>query len=496
MPCIHEGCTSRNTHGKLIDKIPLYCHLHRKVDHINLNRKWCHTEGCTKIPTYGIKNTKSALFCSSHKNPDHVDVVHKTCLDCNTIPIFGIKGTTEALYCKDHKEDDHVNVKNKMCEYKNCDTEPTYGKQGTTKALFCNEHKEENHINVKDKRCLYTDCNKQPTFGVKGTTKTLYCSTHKGDDHVDVHHKNGSGNKTKPKCLDCDKGPVYGVKGTKKVLYCKDHKHSDHVDIRHTTCNYKDCPSRASFGILYEKVTHCAKHRTPNMYRKNKPKCEHDECKIRPCYTDREDSYPLRCEDHKEDDDVNISQQQCKICLEAMFIKSDTNMCNICSKVDTKRVRHDKELLIKKALEAAEIDFIHDKMSDPGCHKYRPDFTIDCETHIIVVECDEFQHSGYDTNCEFIRMVNIQQGFGGMKTIFIRFNPDGYTNSLGKKIRAGITNLKLNRLISTIETSMAHVPDRILSVINLYYDNDNGTNIVSTIDVDNLFITDTIFIEV
>ncbi|MDD4930604.1 MAG: hypothetical protein PHG66_00420 [Candidatus Colwellbacteria bacterium] len=523
--CIFEGCIIPSRYGKSTDQIPNYCNTHKKPNHIDVTRRICVHDGCNKQPSYGLEGTTFPISCSLHKLSSYVDVIHRTCRECDKIPIFGISGTTKAIYCADHKTDECVNVKNKRCKAKDCLIEPTYGEKGTKNAIYCKSHKPPDYVNVKSGLCISVGCKKRPSYGEIGTRKPIYCSQHKQDGNVDVVHKKClskgcvklplygvKGTKKRlycvehkhddhvnveyDKCLECDKVPVYGVSGTKKALYCKAHKHESHVDVKQRCCVYPDCKTRTSYGLLYEKTTHCAKHRTPNMYVKNKPKCEFENCSNRPFFTSRDDSYPERCDDHKHETDINLEQQKCSICLETMFIKSDTKMCNICGKIDIKQIRHEKELVIKKALETADIKFIHDKIPDDGCHRYRPDFLIDCGTHVIIVECDEFQHSSYNEDCEKIRMINIHQGFGGLKVMFVRFNPDGYTDHNLKKIKAGITSHRINRLISTVKGCIQHVPNDIISVIRLFYDEDNGQNTIDVIDIDAIFYPETIFIEV
>ena len=59
-----------------------------------------------------------------------------------------------------------------------------------------------------------------------------------------------------------------------------------------------------------------------------------------------------------------------------------------------------------------------------GCGlKTRPDFLWDCDTHFLILEVDENQHLNYE--CDRPRMINISQALG-MKTLFIRYNPDKF----------------------------------------------------------------------
>jgi len=70
-----------------------------------------------------------------------------------------------------------------------------------------------------------------------------------------------------------------------------------------------------------------------------------------------------------------------------------------------------------------------------GCSSRRPDIFIDCLTHCVIVEIDETQHDSDDyCSCENKRMMELFQDAGNRPIVFIRFNPDGYKNTLGKKI--------------------------------------------------------------
>ncbi|MDD4930618.1 MAG: hypothetical protein PHG66_00495 [Candidatus Colwellbacteria bacterium] len=518
--CKYDGCDKYSTFGKPGSKIAEFCSAHKQADYEDVKNKTCSYSECNKIPTFGKPGSKTAEFCSAHKQADYEDVKNKTCSysECNKLPVFGKPGSKIAEFCSAHKQADYVDVKNKTCSYSECCTRPVYGKPGSKIAEFCSAHKQADYVDVKSKTCISPGCLTRPNYGKPGSKIAEFCSAHKQADYVDVKHKTCSypecnkipnygkpGSKTAEFCSahkqadyedvknktcsysECNKLPVFGKPGSKIAEFCSAHKQADYVDVKHKICLHPKCGTRATFGLLFQQKTSCAKHRTPNMYTKNKPKCEHEICKETPNYTDKDDSYPLRCGEHKLDDDIQISEANCMICDQVLFIKSDSKMCNICAKVDITTIRHEKELKVKTLLEESEIDFIHDKTSDPSCHKHRPDFLIDCETHYIVIEVDENQHSSYADECETARMVNIQQGIGGPNVLFIRFNPDGYTDSGKNKVRAGITLTRKKRLVSLIKSSMLHPPPYLLSVVKLYYDGDDERNKITEIDVDNLF---------
>ena len=74
-----------------------------------------------------------------------------------------------------------------------------------------------------------------------------------------------------------------------------------------------------------------------------------------------------------------------------------------------------------------EFSWVCDKKVQDGCSLRRPDLLLDMGTHIIIVEVDENKHSGYDCSCENKRLMEISQDSGHRPIVFIRFNPDGYT---------------------------------------------------------------------
>jgi hypothetical protein len=71
-----------------------------------------------------------------------------------------------------------------------------------------------------------------------------------------------------------------------------------------------------------------------------------------------------------------------------------------------------------------------DKTIEGGCCKHRPDLFIDFGTHCLIVEIDENQHANYI--CEQKRMIALYEAIGFRKVVFIRFNPDGYSEGTQK----------------------------------------------------------------
>jgi hypothetical protein len=157
------------------------------------------------------------------------------------------------------------------------------------------------------------------------------------------------------------------------------------------------------------------------------------------------------------------------------FIK-EGNMCNSCRDYELIKREKKKELAVKTLLKSKQIQFVHDTIPPDGCGRARPDFTMDCGTHVVLVEVDEFQHrrSNYPCECEQVRTINLFQEFGGMKVVFIRYNPDSYTDKSGKKQR-GNSQRNTDRLIRLIEHTMKNIPDPMLCTRYICFDGDDGT---------------------
>jgi hypothetical protein len=83
-----------------------------------------------------------------------------------------------------------------------------------------------------------------------------------------------------------------------------------------------------------------------------------------------------------------------------------------------------------------DFEWKTDKKISEGCSKRRPDLLCDFGSHIVIIEVDENKHFEYDCSCENKRLMEISQDLGHRPIVFIRFNPDRYTNSEGEVIKS------------------------------------------------------------
>lgn len=101
----------------------------------------------------------------------------------------------------------------------------------------------------------------------------------------------------------------------------------------------------------------------------------------------------------------------------------------------------------------------------------RPDLLISSTSDLhIVIECDEFQHSNYNLECEFGRMDEIIDELEG-RVIFIRWNPDRYKvyNKRGTVSRKEKLKL-LNKLILHISNKTDWSDDEQYVAYYMFYD--------------------------
>jgi len=149
------------------------------------------------------------------------------------------------------------------------------------------------------------------------------------------------------------------------------------------------------------------------------------------------------------------------------FINDGLLDCDDCFTFLVKKPHKARETMVKVILDAANLTYVHDRIQPGGCNKYRPDFLFDYGTHIVILEVDEDQHRNYECACEQARMINLFQAQGGMKTLFIRFNPDSYIDRAGK--RHVWTNSRGVKLIDVLRQTR-DPPEHLISAVYLYYD--------------------------
>jgi hypothetical protein len=188
---------------------------------------------------------------------------------------------------------------------------PNYGYKGkpATRCVVC---KLPGMINVNSKKCIVCK-NKIPSYAKKGLKKATHCAgcikKYKLKGYVDVTHK---------KCKEHKKIARYGYKG-QSATHCFLCKKTDMINLRAKYCIVclKDdeikIPTRAGYGLIKKKPTHCFKHKTKKMEDVISKKCEKDGCKnMQPKYNKSGETTGKFCFEHKEDSMINVKAYYCQ----------------------------------------------------------------------------------------------------------------------------------------------------------------------------------------
>jgi uncharacterized protein (DUF1330 family) len=122
-----------------------------------------------------------------------------------------------------------------------------------------------------------------------------------------------------------------------------------------------------------------------------------------------------------------------------------------------------------------------------GDSRRRPDAFTHLGTHALTIEVDEFAHSERECVCEHRKMMEHFVDAKDVPHVFIRFNPDGYTDHGGISVAScwGKTPktrepriapkqkhqwaLRLEKLRVTVEHYLQSVPDKEMSLVELFY---------------------------
>jgi hypothetical protein len=300
-------------------------------------------------------------------------------------------------------------------------------------------------IDIKSSKCII--CNiTQASYNYPNKTKKEYCSKCKLNGMVDIHNKN-------KKCITCNiKISSFNYKNELKALYCFDCKLENMINIKSKKC-IKCNIKQSHFNYKNESTT-------------------------------------LYCFNCKLDNMIDIKHIMCNICN---LVRAQTKFNNACfscyyymnpNSVLTRNHKSKENQIISDLNKTLNNIIIQDKIISNGCSKRRPDGLIQLNDYNIIIEIDENQHSNY--SCENKRLMEIFNDLGNSPLTIIRFNPDAYKLD-NKKIKSpfGITksngklkiinqkeyNLRLNKLLETINYNIKNISNKEFNIINLFYNN-------------------------
>jgi hypothetical protein len=322
------------------------------------------------------------------------------------------------------------------CQEEGCTKRCVFNDECEKQALYCSIHKKDGMIDVINKTCTEPGCKTRPSYNDKGEKQALYCATHKKDKMIDVKH---------PTCKEtgCRKIPVYNNEGETTGLYCAKHKKDGMIDVINKTCKEQGCKIQPSYNFEGETTgLYCTTHKKDGMINITIKKCQEESCKKIPNYNYEGDITALYCLSHKKENMIDIKHTFCKTQL------CDTRVTNkykgYCFNCFLHLFPDEPNARNYKTKEKATVDYIieyfpqdkyswiADKKIQDGCSRKRPDLLLDLGYQIIIIEVDENQHIDYDCSCENKRLMQLSQDVGHRPLVFIRFNPDEYTDKDGK----------------------------------------------------------------
>ncbi len=308
-------------------------------------------------------------------------------------------------------------------------------------------------------------------------------------------------NRQKLSCKDCGNGSSICSHGKNKQI-CKDCNGSKICIHKKFKILCQEC-SPQSFCKHNKNKYNCQECSPQSFCKHNKNKYNCKECS--PQYLCEHNKNKYICKDccgsslciHKK------IKSLCKICDGAKLCKSEwcettgnakyNNYCLFCyinlfpdQEITRNYKTKEKDVVDRIKNIFPDFSWVHDKKIQDGCSRRRPDLLLDIGTHIIIIEIDENKHNDYNCICEHKRLMELSQDLQHRPIIFIRFNPDEYTNDKGELVKScwklnklGIMQISKSKileweeriecLIIQIDYWINHSTEKTIEIIELFY---------------------------
>jgi hypothetical protein len=227
------------------------------------------------------------------------------------------------------------------------------------------------------------------------------------------------------------------------------------------------------------------------------------------------ENLPTHCEAHAPEGAREVAVMQCSRCHVMAAIDTTSRLCGFCEFGERfgpgamHKVKEDRLFgaLCAEGIPPTTRDRVIDYATICGVRK-RPDNYYDCGSYALIIECDEHQHARefmtarvaeapaeeaaaaadavtphpYSCDCEYTRMVAIHQVVG-LPLIFIRYNPDKYTDAVGNRSNAARDDSRdvvcaryAHRLMNYLREDDRAMRLNGLYVLYLYYDGMTGSS--------------------
>jgi hypothetical protein len=306
------------------------------------------------------------------------------------------------------------------------------------KRIACKNCKTSEMIDIQNKNKKKCKCQKKyPSFGFANDKIPFYCNDCKLPNMINIISR---------RCI-CGKIPNFALPNSKTAICCIDCKIDEMVDIKNTKCK---CGIRACFGYKNDtKASYCNKCKLKGMENIVDKRCKN-------------------CADWPDFQQANKKYKNyCTRCFQRLFPK-DPLTFQIRSKT--------KEVAVRDYINTIFDGFQHDKCLFTGncdcTHRRRIDHRKLIGNTLLCIETDEKQHKYYDKQDEKDRYEDLYMVFSG-KWIFIRFNPNKYTNKKGVRKNPTIAK-RLVKLKEEMEKQIKRIENEenkeLVEISYLYYD--------------------------
>ena len=344
-------------------------------------------------------------------------------------------------------------------------------------------------------------CDKRPTFNLSNNLP-LYCKDHKKPEMVNVTHKKCIHNKRKQLCKEC--GGISLCEHNNVKYVCKQCKGQSICEHNKVKSKCKSCGG-STFCVHNKVKRTCLECKGTGIciHNKQKPVCKI--CKGSSiCIHNKEKRYCKDC-GGSAICTHNKLKTQCKQCGGASLCKTPLceskrlskydGHCAFCyyhlfpDKPNARNYKTKERSVTEFILNTfPEYTWITDKKVEDGCSLRRPDLLLDLGYQVIIVEIDETQHKSYEEICNNRRTMEISKDLNHRPIIFIRFNPDAYSDKDNKQINSCWKINKSDGLCSLNKNKKNEWSKRLdkLKLSIEYWCNENNKS-EKTIEVEHLF---------
>lgn len=319
----------------------------------------------------------------------------------------------------------------RQCKSGSCRKRSLFGHRCDPRPSLCGTHKEAKMVDLTHPTCRHTGCLKFPNYALGKGHGAQFCTTHKLLGMISL---------TKKCCqlIPCLKTASFAMQTEVIPRFCGTHKQLGMRNVVSRRCEDVGCQKHSSFGLGGKApYRFCATHKLPGMEARSYRWCKETGCKKTAQFARQGESKATLCTLHQFTSGARVKQKKREHAQKFPHTKQQSHKCHLpikrsSEKSKEKHVMAHVKAILQEHLCGMQFDRPIKRCSRTKQTDHRPDLWWDLGTHGLVLEVDENQHVGYSKKAEFDR-INKLQADAGKPVIFLRFNPDKYTDSQQNK---------------------------------------------------------------